>query len=108
YNEMAHNGQDVDFDKKADFMIPVENGPFYAFELGIGAFCTMGGLKTDTEHRVMDKTGKPIKGLYAAGNDGAGMLIGDTYGPNMPGTEAGFVFYSGKHVANVIADQIKG
>lgn len=108
YNQLAHDGQDLDFGKKADFMIPVENGPFYAIELGIGAFCTMGGLKTDTEHKVLDKDGKPITGLYAAGNDAAGMLIGDTYGPNMPGTEAGFVFYSGKHVANVIYDQIKG
>ncbi|BDR60949.1 FAD-dependent oxidoreductase [Lactobacillus xylocopicola] len=106
YNQMAHDGQDIDFGKKADFMIPIEQGPFYAFDLGIGAFCTMGGLKTDTEHKVLDQAGRPISGLYAAGNDAAGMLIGDTYGPNMPGTEAGFTFYSGKHVANVIYDQI--
>lgn len=108
YNELAHSGKDTDFGKKADFLIPVENGPFYAIELGVGAFCTMGGLKTNTEHEVLDKAGKPINGLYAAGNDAAGMLIGDTYGPNMPGTEAGFVFYSGKHVANIIYDQLKG
>ena len=107
YNQLAHSGEDVDFGKKADFMIPIENGPFYAIELGIGAFCTMGGLKTNTEHNVIDQSGKPISGLYAAGNDAAGMLIGDTYGPNMPGTEAGFVFYSGKHVADVIYQQIK-
>ncbi|WP_278954119.1 FAD-dependent oxidoreductase [Lactobacillus apis] len=108
YNELAHSGKDTDFGKKADFLIPVENGPFYAIELGVGAFCTMGGLKTNTEHEVLDKAGNPINGLYAAGNDAAGMLIGDTYGPNMPGTEAGFVFYSGKHVANIIYDQLKG
>lgn len=107
YNKLAHSGKDVDFGKKVDFMIPVENGPFYAIELGIGAFCTMGGLKTDTKHNVIDQNGKPITGLYAAGNDAAGMLIGDTYGPNMPGTEAGFVFYSGKHVADVIYQQIE-
>ncbi|WEV36507.1 FAD-dependent oxidoreductase [Lactobacillus sp. ESL0677] len=104
YNQMANDGKDTEFGKKSDFMVPVENGPFYALALGIGAFCTMGGLKTNTEHNVIDKNGKVISGLYAAGNDAAGMLIGDTYGPNMPGTEAGFVFYSGKHVADVIAD----
>lgn len=108
YNQLAHDGKDADFGKKADFMIPVENGPFYAIELGVGAFCTMGGLKTNTEHKVLDKAGKPIAGLYAVGNDAAGVLIGDTYGPNMPGTEAGFVFYSGKHTANVIYEQING
>lgn len=108
YNQLAHDGKDADFGKKEDFMIPVENGPFYAIELGVGAFCTMGGLKTNTEHKVLDKAGKPIAGLYAVGNDAAGVLIGDTYGPNMPGTEAGFVFYSGKHTANVIYEQING
>ncbi|MDF7638243.1 FAD-dependent oxidoreductase [Lactobacillus sp. ESL0791] len=108
YNQLSHDGQDLDFGKKSDFMIPVENGPVYAIELGIGAFCTMGGLKTDTKHNVLNRKGQPITGLYAIGNDGAGMLIGDTYGPNMPGTEAGFVFYSGKHVADIISDKIKG
>lgn len=103
YNELAHQGNDEDFDKKADFMIPVEEGPFYAIEQGIGAFCTMGGLKVNLNNQVLKDDGSVIEGLYAVGNDAAGMLIGDTYGPNMPGTAAGYCFYSGKHVADLIA-----
>lgn len=105
YNEMAHNQKDTDFGKDAKFMIPVEDGPVYAIEQGVGAFCTMGGLKINLDNQVLDKNGKVIDGLYAVGNDAAGMLIGDTYGPNMPGTEAGYCFFSGKHVADVIADK---
>ncbi|WP_103660686.1 FAD-dependent oxidoreductase [Lactobacillus sp. HT06-2] len=105
YNQLAQEGKDVDFGKQNRFMVPVENGPFYAIKQGVGAFCTMGGLKINLDNQVLDQNGAPIKGLYAVGNDAAGMLIGDTYGPNMPGTEAGYCFFSGKHTADVIANK---
>lgn len=103
YNKNAHAGKDIDFGKNSKYMIPVEVGPFYAIKQGVGAFCTMGGLKINLENQVLDHKGQPIEGLYAAGNDAAGMLVGDTYGPNMPGTEAGYCFFSGKHVADILA-----
>jgi len=65
----------------------------------------MGGLKINLDNQVLDLDGAPIKGLYAVGNDAAGMLIGDTYGPNMLGTKAGYCFFSGKHVADVISEK---
>lgn len=105
YNELAHAGEDKDFGKQAKYMVPVEKGPVYAIKQGVGAFCTMGGLKINLDNQVLDQKGKPIEGLYAAGNDAAGMLVGDTYGPNMPGTEAGYCFFSGKHTADVIAEK---
>ena len=86
-------------------MIPVEKGPVYAIKQGVGAFCTMGGLKVNLNNQVLDQNGSAINGLYAVGNDAAGMLIGDTYGPNMPGTEAGYCFFSGKHTADAIANK---
>ncbi len=107
YNKLCRSGQDTDYHKQAKFLVSLEHGPFYAFELGIGAFCTMGGLKIDLDNRVLDKSGADIKGLYAAGNDAAGILVGDTYGPNMPGTEGGYAFYSGRHAANAATDYIK-
>ncbi|MFV4979857.1 FAD-dependent oxidoreductase [Lactobacillus delbrueckii] len=82
----------------ADYLVAVEKGPFYAFKLNIGAFCTMGGLKVNVNNEVEDEKGKVIPGLYAAGNDASG-LTGDTYGPNMPGTCAGYAFYSGRNAA---------
>lgn len=105
YNEESHKGEDTDFGKNAKFMIPVEKGPVYAIKQGVGAFCTMGGLKVNLNNQVLDQNGSAINGLYAVGNDAAGMLIGDTYGPNMPGTEAGYCFFSGKHTADAIANK---
>lgn len=98
YNHFAEIGEDQTFGKDAKYLRTVENGPFYAFKLDIGAFCTMGGLKVTTDNEFEDESGNPIKGVYATGNDAAG-LTGDTYGPNMPGTCAGYAFYSGRNAA---------
>lgn len=98
YNSFADQGKDEDFGKDAEYLAPVQEGPYYGFKLNIGAFCTMGGLKVDVNNEVEDENGKTIPGLYATGNDAAG-LTGDTYGPNMPGTCAGYAFYSGRNAA---------
>ncbi|MGV0168410.1 FAD-dependent oxidoreductase [Furfurilactobacillus sp. WILCCON 0119] len=95
YNNDTANHQDTEFGKDAQYMVPLEKGPFYAFDLSVGAFCTMGGLKVTPENEVLDDHGQVITGLYAVGNDASG-LAGDTYGPNMPGTCVGYAFYSGR------------
>lgn len=98
YNSYVDEGEDKQFGKDPKYLRAVKKGPFYGFKLNIGAFCTMGGLKVTPENELEDKKGNPIKGVYAAGNDAAG-LTGDTYGPNMPGTCAGYAFYSGRNAA---------
>ena len=108
YNQLANNKQDDDFDKDPKYLVPVAEGPFYAFELGVSAFCTMGGLKVNLQNEVLDTQGQVIDGLYAVGNDAAGVLIGDTYGPNMPGTEGGYSFYSGRKAVRELATKLNG
>ena len=46
----------------------------------IGDIGTFAGLVTDENTRVLDASGKPIKGLYAVGNDAASVM-----GGNYPG-----------------------
>ncbi|MFC6182420.1 FAD-dependent oxidoreductase [Lactiplantibacillus daowaiensis] len=106
YNTDAQAGVDADFGKPATFMLPVDQGPYYAIELGNSAFCTMGGLQIDPQNRVLTPTGQPIPGLYAAGNDAAGVLTGDTYGVNLPGTESGFTIYSGRNAAQQVQQYV--
>ena len=48
--------------------MPINNG-----DLG-----TKGGLRCDARARVLDGEGRPIAGLYAAGNN-SGTPFGDTY-----------------------------
>jgi len=59
---------------------PIETGPYYAIKLVIGDIGTFAGLATDENTRVLDASGKPIKGLYAVGNDAASVM-----GGNYPG-----------------------
>ncbi|MDF7668776.1 FAD-dependent oxidoreductase [Lactobacillus sp. ESL0703] len=106
YNEMAAKGEDVDFHKPAKYMLPVAgDGPFYAIELGVGAYTTGDGLRVNINNEVLDTKGRPITGLYAIGSDGSAVLYGDTYGVNVPGTHAGYCIFSGRNAIQAIADK---
>ncbi len=103
YNADCATGEDRLYGKAAEYMVPAATGPFYGFKLNVGAFCTMGGLQVTPQNEVVAATNDVIPGLYAAGNDAAG-LTGDTYGPNMPGTCVGYAFYSGRHAGQQAVD----
>jgi 3-oxosteroid 1-dehydrogenase len=57
---------------------PLEKGPFTAVQVVPGDLGTKGGLLTDQHARVLDQSGAPIVGLYAAGNTTASVM-GRTY-----------------------------
>lgn len=58
----------------------IQKAPFYAVPIHLGDLGTKGGLKADDKARVVDGSGKPIPGLYAAGN-----AAGSPFGLNYPG-----------------------
>ncbi|SNS92608.1 FAD-dependent oxidoreductase [Rhodococcoides kyotonense] len=54
---------------------PIAQGPFYAARiLPAELVCTHAGLEIDQHAAVLDTTGVPIPGLFAAGEAGAGVL----------------------------------
>ena len=68
YNSMVEAGKDTQFDKPILKKVLLEKGPFYAARAWTKVHHTMGGVGIDTGARVLSmKTGKPIPGLYAAG-----------------------------------------
>lgn len=106
YNTSAANGEDSEFEKPSNYLQAIAKESFYAFELGVGAYCTMGGLRVNRANQVLDEKGRAIKGLYAAGSDASGVLVGDTYGVNVPGSEAGYCIYSGRVAVDKIAEKL--
>lgn len=61
----------------------LEQGPFYVIKVAPGVHHTMGGVRVDTESRALDKDGKPLVGLYAAGE-----VTGGIHGANRIGGNA--------------------
>ncbi len=59
---------------------PVAVGPFYAMRpVLVGTGIPTTGLDTDGVGRVLDYDGRPIEGLYAAGNSSAMLEVGGGY-----------------------------
>lgn len=81
---------------------PLEHPPFYAIKVVIGDIGTYTGLSTDARARVLDGHGRPIPGLYAAGNDMAS-IFGGSYpaGGTMLGPAVTFGFIAGRDLAAV-------
>lgn len=52
---------------------PVTTPPFYALAVTPGITFTLGGIRIDPDARVLDRAGRPIAGLYAAGADAGGI-----------------------------------
>lgn len=69
YNDAAKTGEDNDFFKPTEFLKPVEQGPFYAVQLDVAAWLTLGGIKCDEDCRALDAENRPIPGLFVAGAD---------------------------------------
>ncbi len=59
---------------KSNWANPLNKPPFVAYAVTCGITFTFGGLKVDTQARVLDEEDQPIEGLYAAGE-----LVGNLY-----------------------------
>ncbi len=75
YNELCEKGEDEDFHKNPDFLIPIdENGPFYASQNYALFMTVMGGLRCNEFMQVEDENDEVIPGLF-----NVGAMIGDMY-----------------------------
>lgn len=81
YNECIEQGVDDPFGRTKS-LNPIVNAPFYAVKVAPGIHHTMGGLKIDTATRVLDTSGNPIPGLFAAGEVTGGVHGGNRLGGN--------------------------
>ncbi|WP_317637319.1 FAD-dependent oxidoreductase [Lactobacillus xylocopicola] len=84
YNELCQQGEDTDFGKEKFRLFPVEHGPYYGVLMGGRLLATLDGLRINPQMEVIDKMGKPIPHLYAAGNASGGFFWG-SYPDRVPG-----------------------
>lgn len=106
YNQYAQRGEDPEMHKCQDWVQPLDNPPYAAFQCSLGKSIyvgfTLGGLRVSIEGEVLSKdSGTPIEGLYAAGacasniaQDGAGYSSGTCLGES-----TFFGRRAGKHAA---------
>ena len=100
YNGFVAAGVDEDFGRAADYLkMPIGDGPYYIIEQKPRFATTMGGLVVNTSMQVLDGSGNPIAGLYAAGEN-CGQVMGDD---SPSGANNAWAITSGKLAADAIA-----
>ncbi|PGY12904.1 FAD-binding dehydrogenase [Bacillus sp. AFS031507] len=81
-------------------------GPLIAVRLNIVSRKTLGGLQTDLSGRVLDSSGNPVPGLYAAG-EVSGFGGGGIHGyRSLEGTFVGGCLFTGRQAGRTIAKEL--
>lgn len=82
FNSYVEKETDPDFDKTGAFK-PIKTGKFYIQKIAPSTHHTMGGIVINEKAQVINKDGKVIKNLYAAGE-----VVGGIHGTNRLGGNA--------------------
>ena len=82
WNEAVEKKEDAEFGRTS-FAAALDTAPYYAIKVTPGVHHTMGGLKINTVTEVLNKEGKAIPGLFAAGE-----VTGGVHGANRLGGNA--------------------
>ena len=94
WNAKAAAGKRDEFGRLGANMVPIKKAPFYGIKTGPligGIFC---GPRVNYKFEVVDKSGTPIPGLYAAGTCASG-TNGEAVFTSTPLSNVGLAFSSG-------------
>ena len=98
YNKNAADGSDPELHKAAEWVVPLDHGPWGAYDLTPGkafyAGFTLGGLRVSVDGEVLSSAGEPVPGVYAAGACASNIALdGSGYSS---GTQLGEASYFGR------------
>jgi 3-oxo-5alpha-steroid 4-dehydrogenase len=105
YNTAAADGDDPEFHKSKDYLVPLDQGPWGAYDLTPGACFysgfSCGGLRVNTDGQLLRVDGSVVAGAYAAGACASNIAIeGRGYSSGTQMGEASFFGRrSGRHAA---------
>jgi succinate dehydrogenase/fumarate reductase flavoprotein subunit len=115
FNADARNGIDREFGKGGNSynrymgdpqhqpnpcLAPLTKAPYYAIRIHTGDLGSARGLVTDANANVLNRSGAPIAGLYAVGNDMNSMMNGTYPGPGITlGPALTFGWIAASHIA---------
>lgn len=104
YNEVCASGVDTDFGKRAKYMVPIEDGPFFAVPRGANSVpAVLGGLTVNENQQCLNADGEPIEGLFAAGNASGQFYGGVDYPMDIEGLSVGRAITSGYVTGRYVA-----
>jgi tricarballylate dehydrogenase len=75
---------------KSNWAVALDTPPYYGYAVACGITFTFGGVHVDDDARVLDPSGRPVTGLYAAGEVVGGLFSGNY--PGGSGLTAGAVY----------------
>lgn len=101
YNKAFDEKNDAAF-KRPDLPRPIRTAGYHAIEIMPGVHYTMGGLKINTDSQVMAKDGKPIPGLFAAGEGTGGVHGANRLGGNSISQTITFGRIAGESAAKLV------
>jgi len=106
YNELCEKGVDTDFGKPAKYMHKIEKAPFWGARKHIRVSAEVSGVITNENAQALDSDGKPIEGLYCAGNLGGPFYGGADYPFHQTGLSLGrcytFGMIAAKHALGML------
>ena len=110
YNGYCRTGRDEDFGKDPQLLLTLESPPYFGFSkdpyLGNEFLCTCDGLWIDESLHVLNQEKKPMKGLYAVGNNG-GRIFGIQYSTPISGVCFGAAITFGRLAGMAAAKEDK-
>ena len=104
YNELCATGVDSEFGKRADYLVAIEQGPYYAIPRGANSLpAILGGLVVDENQQCLDAERNPIPGFFAVGNASGQFYGGVDYPMDIEGLSIGRAITSGYVTGRYVA-----
>ncbi len=106
YNRFCRQGRDALFAKDCRYLLPMEEGPYYAIAAGADMLITHGGIRVNERFQALKPDYSVLPGLYMAGVDFGG-ADADVYNVEMSGHGFGFALNSGRMAGEDAAQSLR-